>query len=227
MGNILTDQEPETHSDLWSPGFKVRDQLKTNRCAGFTLARILRVGYAQLGNDPGDFSPNDAYFKSRVEHGGEDEDSGTYLRTSFKGLQRYGCCLESARPSRVEEINKPTTWPQQRKAHKYRGLRRYNQIFAEEEERVRQVRIALSSGIAVAGGWSIPKSFRDYKNGVYDPTDAPQAGIGHAMAIVGHDPWWFKLEVHYGESFGVSGFMYVSEAFLASAHTLWIGDVRK
>jgi hypothetical protein len=181
-----------------------------------------------LGRDPGTFSANDCYFKARLDHDAENVDGGTFLRSAFKGVQKYGCAPELVRPSLTRDINKSTTWKQQKVAHKFRGLRGYNRILSTSEETARQVRLALSRRIAVVGGWGIPKSFVDYSSGVYDLKDPPAGSMGHAMTVVSHsEDGTFRAEAHYGESFGERGFIRMSPEFLVSARTLWIADVRK
>jgi len=226
-GQVFGGPEPDVRSDLWRPEWDPRNQRRTNRCVGFTLARTLQVGYFRIGKEVGEFSANDAYFKSRLEHDAEDVDNGTYLRTCFKGVQKYGCAPEEVRKSSLEDINTPTTWREQKAAHKFRGLRSYYRIASHGDELLREVRLALSQGFAVAGGFPMPPSFSRYTGGVYDPSDDFEGGLGHAMAVLGHErDGTFKLESNYGSSFGEGGFVRVSEEFLTTAWSLWVGDVR-
>lgn len=227
LGSTLTPAPSAEAADLWFPSWGVRNQGDTNRCVGFSIARMLRIGYVRdSGNDPGDFSANDAYFKARLEHNAEDKDQGTYIRAAFKGLQKYGCAPESVRPSTLEDVNTPTTWREQKAAHKYRGFRSYHRVDTSGDSFLSEIRTAISSGFAVVAGWGMPSSFYSYSGGVYQPKDKPRPGLGHAMAIVGYRrDGSFKLESNFGPSFGENGFVYASEDFVTSAWSAWVGDV--
>ena len=159
---------------LRHPAVTVRNQGGASSCVGFAWAQALELAYAHHGVLTGDLSPAFIYFLARATHGAAGLDSGTYLRAAAKAVARFGCASERSHPYSVLFINQSPPWSAYRDAYDRKGLRGYYRVDAHDLDAVRW---AISTGRPVVGGWTVDKTFLDYRGGgILGPTTGTPVG---------------------------------------------------
>lgn len=165
-----------------------------------------------------------------------DRDDGTYIRLAFDVLSKFGVCREDLPtekggwPYVVDSSGKPRNLHQlpslkaMRAATGYR-IHSYYRIDEDGYDRVEAVLAALRAEHPVVFGTLIDKAFTTYTGSqtVTTPT-GPTIG-GHAMMVCGYDrAKGFLIHNSWGKAWGVDGFVYLSEDYMAWANTwdLWV-----
>jgi len=169
---------------------EILDQGSTSSCVGHAMATA--VGVMEVENnllyEPA--SPWFVYYHSRLQHGDEKVDGGTYIRTACDAARHEGMPATQYwdRGALNFRVNRQPGRNAYRFAHGRRGLS-YYRIKGFADEKLLQIRAAIDAGLPVIFGSTVRQSFLDW-NGP-DVIDAPKqsepvAG-GHAMCMVGYD----------------------------------------
>lgn len=195
------------------------DQENTSRCVAFSWGQALRIADQVDGIAAPVLSAVDfLYFNSRkVDAPGQPvTDDGTQLRSCAKGIMRFGRPPVSAWPHSPNKINVQPDWEAYREGFDYRGPAGYYTVRSLDE-----IKQAIAARKPVVGGASVAASIQSYTGGIYDPDPSEPSIGGHAMCVVGYDDRCFTLINSWGQSWGESGFLRVSPAFMATFTDLW------
>lgn len=173
------------------------------------------------------------YYLARATQGGQNVDSGTWLRLIFEVLNKFGFCPESVWPysdSTLGQLPPFTQLPTHHafaKAFDQRAPTEYRRIFETGYARIDVIKQAISQRHLVVFGTPVSKQFCQ---GAFDPTvalnppnDADIAG-GHAMALAAYDGDDFDIPNSWGVGFGDGGWVKFSADYLAWAQSndFWI-----
>lgn len=168
------------------------------------------------------------YWHSRNQHGATDFDSGTYIRTSVKILNRLGRVSERIYPYVVDDLGRDR--PRfTRKPPPYvlmgahdKKLVTYERIYGSGDERRDQIRAAVASARSVVFGTDVSRDFVNYQERSDRmqiwPTPTSSVG-GHAMAIVGYDPQSVTIAQSWGKGWGQDGFARLSWDWILASMT--------
>ena len=180
-----------------------------------------------------------AYYLARaVDHTTKD-DAGTYIRTVFAVLNKFGFPPESAwtysdGPTKFAQM--PASAVFRRAADQRAGLPEnvdlvnYSRIYQTGYDRVDAVKAALADGHLFAFGTSVSEHFcSDMSANGGRPIDPP-VGLsiagGHAMTIGGYDAAGADVLNSWSEEYGESGWCRFSWDYVAWPETgdLWIAQ---
>jgi hypothetical protein len=216
--------DPAPSVDLSEHVIEILDQGDAGSCVAHAYAYAIMIAESQakLPYDP--ISREYLYFNARALTGDERQDSGTYLRSAAKALQVMGAAPETVWPYKMAMLNTQPSMQAHMLAHPRRGGA-YRRIGGTGPARCNSIRRAIEAGHAVTFGASIPQRFMDYQGGVIDvPTDADTIVGGHALCIVGYDATGFRFVNSWTDSWGESGFAWISPEYLGSTYAddFWI-----
>jgi C1A family cysteine protease len=222
MGALVSSPPPASAS-VWNNACPIRDQGQTSSCVGHAWARALRLAYLRKGQPCPELSPEFVYFLARVQHGGEHEDVGTYLRSGGKGTIKFGAAEEASWPFNEAKIN---TQPSLRALHNgfdRRGLRGYYRI--DSDTQANDIRRAIAAGHPVVAGWRIGQAFVDWNGEGAIGKQTDEVG-GHALPIVGYEAdGTFTLANSWSDSYGRNGMAIADEGFIEQATDVWVVSV--
>lgn len=207
---------------------RVLDQGWTESCVGHAIASGLWVARRAFGQDAEQPSPRFIYFHARGYHGGELVDTGTFLRTGLRGVQRFGYAPEQHCPTSRATINRSPSWAAYRHAHDSGGLRGYYRIASEGSERIDEIKRALAADHPVVLGTGVSQSFKSYSGTGTVTRPAHSAIVGrHAMCVVGYEGDRFRVLNSWGRLWGDGGFVWITDTYLAWDETrdIWVLDV--
>lgn len=203
---------------------QILDQGNTSSCVAHAYAQAIAVceDLAGLPYDP--ISRLYLYSCARAVTGDERADGGTYLRSGAKALQLMGAPPEDSWPFRESQVNSIPGLGAHMLAHPRRNGR-YARIAGSGEQRLHACRAAIASGQPFVFGTTVAESIFDYEGGVIDrPADSDPIAGGHALCCVGYSPEGFLIANSWGPSWGVQGFCWLSNDYMAWSETsdLWI-----
>lgn len=165
-----------------------------------------------------------AYFNSRLLHGGEREDEGTYGATMASACQRIGVCQEAswpydgAAPSSNHRLFVRPELSNYEEAYDHRTDSSYQIKGVSLASRVRAVKDHLDQGFPVVAALSIGKNW-DAPNQADVLLPVSNIEGGHAVVLDGYversnGQTWFDVRNSWGTSWGRSGHVYVDASFL-------------
>ena len=175
------------------------------------------------------------YYNSRVQHGDENEDTGTYIRLTIKQANRLGRPRESIWPYDLSDIDKPTAkWKQRPPLMSYQVAAdfkpaSYYRIAQDDDARILAIKQAI--GLAespVEFGTIITQSFVDAEPGkLIVPRPDERALGGHAMLMIGYDALGPIIVNSWGDDWCEGGFAHLSWEYVVWAATrdLWAIDL--
>jgi C1A family cysteine protease len=199
------------------------NQYEARACAGNASADSVEILNAVEGRPRVELSRMFIYAMARTEHGDLNKDEGTYIRTCFKVLSKYGICPESSWPYDLNKLFVSPSIMAQRNAlgHKVHS---YYRINGSGQERLNQVIAALRAKKPVVFGTQITDAFTKFSGStpVGRPT-GPTIG-GHAMIIVGYVGGNFIVKNSWGKGWGAGGFCFMKPEYISWSETqdLWV-----
>jgi hypothetical protein len=223
MGHLAASPPPASAS-VWNDACPIRDQGQTSSCVGHAWARALRLAYLRKGEKCPELSPEFVYYLARVQHGGEHEDVGTYLRSGGKGTIKFGVAEEETWPFSEAKINAQPSLRALHDGFDRRGLRGYYRI--DSNTQADDIRRAIAAGHPVVAGWQIDQSFVDWDGEGAIGKQVNPVG-GHALCVVSYAAdGTFKLANSWSSSWSTKGgFAIVNESFVSQADDVWAVSV--
>jgi hypothetical protein len=207
---------------LWDRRCEIKDQGGTQSCVGQAFSQGLRLAYLHEGIDCPELSAEFLYYLARLQHGGENEDVGTYLRSCAQALKKFGAADEAVWPFEDWRVNKKPNLLALQSAYDRKGLKGYFRI---EEGDTDGVRRALAAGCPVVAGWQISESFLDWEGGPIPEQTRDIVG-GHALCLDGYRADGnFEGVNSWSVSWSDGGRFTATERFVRQASDLWALDV--
>lgn len=204
----------------------VLDQGAASSCVANAILQAVRADHVRQGvASPVLGSRLFGYYVSRAYHNETHVDGGTYLRTFFASLVKFGFCPETAWPYDLVDLNKMPPADAFRQAFDQKTPTSYSRIMSQGGERVLAIKRAIAAGHVVCFGTDIATDFFGDKGEVpIAPPTGKQIAGGHAMAVVGYDGDAFEIVNSWGTGWGDGGFCKFSAEYLAASCTrdLWI-----
>lgn len=206
---------------LWDPRCEIKDQGSTNSCVGQAFSQGLRLAYLHEGADCPELSAEFLYFLARKEHGGENEDVGTYLRSCAQALKKFGAADEATWPFEEQRVNRQPSMRALHSGYDRKGLKGYYRI---EEGDLDGIRKALASGCPVVAGWQVSEEFLDWQGGPIPEQTGNIVG-GHALCLDGYRGDDFDGVNSWDRYWGDGGRFTATSRFVRQATDIWALDV--
>ena len=198
------------------------NQLSSNSCVGHGIAGALYVGMRADGEaKPFMPAPLAFYTWGRLETDPELVDEGTYIRSGFKGAQRFGIPAMPDWPTDMALVNQQTPHRVFRAAYDRKGLRGYQRIAMGDIDGMRR---AIFGGSCPVFGITVRQSFLDHTGSGMIEYDKGNLAGGHCLYLCGYRPGAFRLVNSWGKSWGDDGFAWISEERMGIATDVWNAD---
>ena len=179
-------------------GTLILDQSITSSCVWHAIAYAVFVCHRKGGAAaPPLLSRLFGYFNTRVRHGSQDVDGGTYIREGIKSLAALGFCPESLWPFDPGNVNTRPDWDAYQGASDRKMPVGYYRIDGHGSVRVDQVRAAIAAGDPVILGTEIGQDFVDDTEGLIFGPPSTSVG-GHAMCLLEYDATGFRGPQSWG-----------------------------
>lgn len=163
------------------------------------------------------------YALARTLDGTLAKDEGTYVRSCFEVLSRFGICLEADWAYDTSKVYVSPSLLAQRKALGHK-IHSYYRVKSTGAERLDEVVAALRARKPVVFGTLVEEAFRGYRGGeaILPPKGATIGG--HAMVIVGYVGGKFLVKNSWGPDWGDGGYALFSPEYIAWDETwdLWV-----
>jgi hypothetical protein len=209
---------PEAHNQ--SLVVEILDQGAASSCVAHAIPQAIRMAHVRAGIPaPQLMSRLFGYYASRAEHGEQDVDDGTYLRTFFQALNQFGFCPEGYWPYDLENVNTEPPGSAFWAGFDQRSPTVYQRISSAGPARIDDIKRAIAAGFGVCFGTDVSEQFCAGELGqgpIAPPVGLPIAG-GHALVLDGYEGDAFSVV----NSWGVPGGATAGGA--PSAPTTWPG----
>jgi C1A family cysteine protease len=200
------------------------NQHALSSCVGNATVESLEILNNIAGYKPVPLSRLFVYNMARIRNGNLDKDAGTFIRTAFDVLSRFGVCDEYLWPYDEKLVYTSPSIKAQRQAVGHR-IHSYYRIDSTGDQRCQDIIAALHSGHPVVFGTMVGESFTSVSDRTPVDVPAPTERIlgGHAMAIVGYLGGNFLIKNSWGTGWGSHGLCLMTPAYITSATTwdLW------
>ena len=162
-------------------GTPIEDQGQTGSCTGNSTAAAAEIVSGQVP-----LSRLMIYYNGRAFEGSTRQDEGCQIRDVIKGLQKYGVCSETIWPFNVNAVTtKPVPAAYQSGTQFKPKIAEYNSL-----QTLQDIKVALSQGLPVIFGFSVPEYFEDADvastGWVPFPTASDKIIGGHAVMACGY-----------------------------------------
>lgn len=199
-------------------------------CVIHSCAQAIRMVEQRIAGDkpaPELLSRLWGYYNSRVQHGDESRDTGTYIRLTIKALNQLGRPPEHVWPYDVSKYTEKPPLDSYRYAHDFRKAN-YARIWESGETRKAETMTALAARKPVVFGTAVGQSFLSVKSidPIPPPVDEPIIG-GHAMCAIGYDAEGVEIVNSWGTGWGEAGYGRISWEYFLWHRTLdiWVIDL--
>ena len=208
--------------DYCSP---VENQRDLGSCVGNSVVGALEFLQRRDGFQHKDLSRLFVYYNSRLMHGAQEVDGGTYIRLAIGTLSSLGTCTEDKWPYDTSKVFVRPTWGSYREAYANK-VGSYYRIVGTGDDRIQQVKKAIQTCNPVVFGVSIDQAFLDLRNFDVAPLDRARIVGAHAMMICGYDDYARSLIVRnsWGTLWGDNGYCRMPYTYLdaGEADDLWV-----
>lgn len=209
----------------------VLDQLTLSSCVANAIMQAVRASHVRQGvTNPKLGSRLFAYYCSRAFHHETNVDGGTYLRTCFQGMNKFGVAPEDIFPytDQGEPWKKLPPTAAFRAAYDQVSPTKYERIVTVGSARVDDIKRAIAAGHVVCFGTDVSVDFASNR-GVDVPIDPPvgkEIAGGHALSVVSYSGDVFTIANSWGEGWAQAGFCEFTASYLAWSDTrdVWLVD---
>jgi hypothetical protein len=168
------------------------------------------------------------YYNARRMRMRHPVDIGCGMRDAIKVSQQFGIVDEVAWPFDPWKVNVHPDVGIYLGSYPRRGLKRYNRVFENADERILAIRSAIHDRFAVAFGIGVWQEFVTDDGPDHIVYDPKRILGGHCMELLGYKhqdaQWWFRMKQSYGAGYRDSGYAWLSEEFVVNAWDTWIID---
>lgn len=205
----------------------VLDQGSLSSCVANATMQAIRASHVKQGaKSPKLGSRLFAYFNSRLYDGHTGRDQGTYIRTCFQSLNKFGFPNEEAWPYNEAQVNRVPKTAAYHAAFDQRSPTEYHRIYSSGDERIAEIKRAIAERYCVVFGTPVSNDFcnNNLGDGPIDPPIGKAIAGGHAMCVVGYNGDTFTIVNSWGTNWGQSGYCEFSADYLSWWQTadLWI-----
>lgn len=218
---------PPVKADIRQYVPHVLDQGQLGSCTAQAVAQAVRVSHMRQGVKlPQIASRLFLYWWARAYNHQTNVDEGTYLRSVFQGLQKFGFCPETLWPYQDNDdtFKKMPGSTAIRAAYDQANPTVYRRINASGDERLDQIKRAIAGGYAVVFGTNVDTAFCNGQ--ITDAIKPPTGNIagGHAMMVGGYDGDVFDICNSWGAGFGDLGWCRFTAEYMAWSETrdIWL-----
>jgi hypothetical protein len=207
---------------------QIYDQGQTSSCVGWSFAQAVKLRLAVMGSPIGLPSPEAIYVCARAMEreqaglppdGNPLQDNGTQSLLAVQAMQKWGIPSNDAWPFDPTTINNEPSLEELEVASAFQlSGSGFARITSVGDQRIADIKQAISAGYPVQIGTSVDKAFEDY-NGTGLITAPVVADIlgGHAMHLVGfRADGAFRGVNQWGTSWGDSGLYWADPMFVMS-----------
>lgn len=182
-----------------------------HNCVGNSVVGALELLQIRDGMPAIELSRLFVYYNSRLMHGWQDRDDGTYIRTAMGTLSSLGTCSEKKWPYDTSKVFIRPTWGSYREGYANK-IDKFYRINGTGNQRIDFIKSALRSHHPVVFGMDVNDDFM--KIGYSGLVKSPQTQVftgGHAMLIVGFDDGQnvFIVRNSWGTTWGARGYCYL------------------
>jgi len=206
----------------------VLDQGQLESCVANAIMQAIRATHVRDGvTAPRLGSRLYGYWCSRAFHGSTRVDSGTYLRTFFQALNKFGFCPEERWPYDAGRFADMPPNAAFRSAFDQHSPTSYKRITSGGVDRIADLKRAIAAGYLVTFGTLVTEAFVQGDLGTEPLAPPPQqdhiAG-GHALCAVGYDGDVFEVVNSWGTGWGDNGLCYMAREYFMWGYTddVWV-----
>jgi C1A family cysteine protease len=214
VGMVYCLEMPTYHTLVTKRNEKI---LIAGNCTAHSSTLCFRYEVAQIKNNF-DFEPSRLfqYYNTRKLQGWESEDSGGYIRDSFKAMNKWGLCKESIWPYKdtlQALVKEPSTECYED------GLKNVTVKYASVPQSETLIKQTLVSGAAISFGFNVYQSFYGSWSGTTGIMPTPKPGEellgGHATAIIGYSnsKKAFLIQNSWSSDWGKGGLFWMPYSF--------------
>lgn len=209
-----------------SPYCTPSNQYQLGSCVGNATADSVEILNSIAGYTPTQLSRLFVYAMARIRAGDPSlqKDEGTYIRTAFDVLSRFGVCDEYLWPYNVGAVSHIPSIKAQRQAVGHR-IHSYYRIDSTGSTRVQDIVNALHAKHPVVFGTTVTDSFQKCRNRTPLARPSGETSLGgHAMIIVGYLNSCFLVKNSWGTGWGSHGFCLMTPDYITWSETsdLWV-----
>jgi C1A family cysteine protease len=210
-----------------SPYCTPSNQFELSSCVGNATADSVEILNSIAGYKPIQLSRLFVYAMSRIRNGDDklEHDDGTYIRTAFDILSRFGVCDEYLWPYDTKLVGVSPSIKAQRQAVGHR-IHAYYRIDSNGDQRIADILKALHAKHPVVFGTIVAEEFTQVRDRTPIQRPGPNAKIlgGHAMIIVGYIGSAFLVKNSWGPNWGSHGFCLMSPEYITWSNTwdIWV-----
>lgn len=218
---------PETHSNIGLV-LEVLDQGDAQSCVANAWAQAGRMDLVRRGvKNPKLASRMHAWALARAQHGAGKFNSGTYIRTTFDVVRKWGWVPEAEYPYHPHAYAEPIPPHVYLRAFKLGQSVdfRYWRDTSTGDQALDMIRRAVHAGCPYLFGTDVTSTFADADFGpvgalyVKRPSDADVIAGGHAMVVVGYRPDAFLVLSSWGDAWGDQGYAWLSNEYMTWERT--------
>lgn len=229
-GAGVSDPAVETNGvlDLRKWCSPIENQAQAGSCVGNSVVGGLEFLQIRNGLPYTDLSRLFVYYNSRLMHGDQDKDEGTYIRIAMGTLSSLGTCSEKKWPYDLNNLFIRPSWGSYREAYPHKISSYYRITETRGQALVDAIKRALQAQHPVVFGMLVDD---DYINVGSDgmiamPKKTRNDAGGHAQLIVGYDDNQRRWIVRnsWGTNWGDRGYAYVPYDYLdaSDANDFWV-----
>jgi len=221
---LLAVAKPQASGDIDLRSYCTdSNQGSLSSCVGNATADSVEIINAIEGHPRVELSRLFVYAMARILNGNLNQDGGTYIRSAFESLSKFGICEEDIWPYVSRKVYTSPSLIAQQRARGHR-IHSYYRIKSNGTTRVNEAIAALRAKKPVVFGTMLDRTFYDIRN--MDPVGIPKGSFigGHAMILVGYSNGNFIAKNSWGTGWGSRGYWTMTPDYFAWNNTwdIWV-----